>query len=185
MAENIRQGHRFRLVFFALPSFASTCMARIIAEFLTENPETILTAQPLESEDIIRRVRDYECNFGIVETRNFPVGIRELHAHKEPALFILPPGYRLAARSVIEPEDLQDEVFLHTIAGSQLGDVVWRMLVDRQIKFRSIIECRLGYLVQSWSWKESVSASSIRALPRSMPISAASSVPFPPRRSAA
>lgn len=147
-AENIRHGHHYRLIVYALPSFASTCMAKIIAEFLVENPHTILTAQPIVTDDIIRRVRDLECSVGIVETRSFPVGIRVLHVHEERALCILPPGHRLESRAVIEPEDLDDEVFLHTVMGSQLGDVVWRMLVDREIKPRSIIDCRLGYLVQ-------------------------------------
>jgi DNA-binding transcriptional LysR family regulator len=147
-ANNIQRGYRFRLVVNALPSFASTCMPSIIAEFMAENPNTNLSVQPLPSDEIIRRVRSHECNFGVVEKRVFPSGINELHEYKDTVMCILPPGHPLCARSVIEPEDLDGEVFIQLIMASQTGEVVSRMLAERNVRCGSIIECRLSYLAQ-------------------------------------
>ncbi|MCL4676380.1 MAG: hypothetical protein KJZ59_10260, partial [Pararhodobacter sp.] len=97
---------------------------------------------------VLRRVRDHECNFGIVETRVFPVGIRTLHVHEGPAMCILPEGHRLSDHEVIEPKDLDGEVFIQMIAAAQLGELTARLLAERKIKCRSIIECRLAYLAQ-------------------------------------
>lgn len=147
-ADNIRQGHRFRLIVNALPSFASTCMPRILANFLMEYPDTILTARPMRTDEIIDLVRNRECNFGIVETVDFPEGVTQFHVHEDYGQCILPPGHRLEQRDVIEPADLEGEVFIHTIAGSQLGDLVWRMLTEHNVKCQSLIECQLNYFVQ-------------------------------------
>jgi len=148
VADSIRQGHRFRLIVNMMPSLASTCMPRILAEFLAANPETILTAQPLLTEEVVRQVLDYECNFGIVETRAFSERIISLYVHQSPAMCILPPHHRLGSREVIEPQDLAAEVFIHPILVSQLGGLVARMLADQRVHCRSVIECTLAFLAQ-------------------------------------
>lgn len=61
---------------------------------------------------------------------------------------ILPEGHRLSAREVIEPKDLEGEVFIQLIIAAQLGELTARLLAERKIKCRSTIECRLAYLAQ-------------------------------------
>lgn len=148
VADSLRQGHRFRLVICSMPAIASTCMPRIIAEFLTDKPDTFVTAHPLTSDEIITWVRDHQCNFGIIEPRILPAGIKSIYTHEEPAACILPLGHRLESRRVIRPEDLDGEAIIGTIEEAHLGGLVARMLRDRNIKSRLNIVTRTSYLIQ-------------------------------------
>lgn len=103
------QGH---LRIAAPPTIAHRFLPGRIADFCKRHPQVAVNFEVLASDSLITSIAECRNDVGLTDTIPAHDGIRCESLLKTRTVCILPEDHRLAAQTVIRPEDLEGEAFI-------------------------------------------------------------------------
>ncbi len=111
-AEKIRKHETGSLRIACMPAIGLSIMPRIIADFRNLYPDVTISFKVVRSETAVQLVSSLDCDVGIVEASFSALSAEEGPIYRFDSVCVLPPDHRLAHKAVIEPKDLENEVFI-------------------------------------------------------------------------
>jgi DNA-binding transcriptional LysR family regulator len=125
----------------AAPTTLAHCFLQSrIASFFRANPEIEISFDVMPSDALISNVAEERVELGLTDTIPAHVGVRSELLLATEAVCILPAAHALAARQVIEPEDLDGETFI-ALTRRHSGRFAIDQVMERAgVKPRTIIE---------------------------------------------
>jgi DNA-binding transcriptional LysR family regulator len=133
-AEAIRREERGQLVVGVMPALSGSFIQRATTGFLKDHCKVFCSVQSLSSEWIVDRLVARKLDVGLVGTRvdNPSVTIEPLMEH--PLVCIMPRDHPLAAKSQIEPQDLDQIPFVAFHPDTDVGSCVEGMFESYRVK---------------------------------------------------
>lgn len=119
-ARNLREGRAGSLRVALLPAFGVGFLPRLVGRYLEQRPDLEIALYSSISSQVVDWVTSGFCELGFAQMPlDFPgIDIEMLPATEQVA--ILPVGHRLAAKSVLAPEDFAGEPFVSLEQSTQL-----------------------------------------------------------------
>ncbi len=111
-AEQIRTNQTGALRIACLPAIGLSIMPQIIADFRKQFPQVLISFKVVRSETAVQLVSSLQCDIGIVEASFSALSAKEGPTYNFESVCILPPGHRLIEKETIQPEDLENEMFI-------------------------------------------------------------------------
>ena len=111
-AEDVRDMRRGRLTVAAFPSFAQALLPAFIAQFVAGAPRSTISLHSQASLRVIDWTADGQADLGVAAVLAPRNGVHVESLGKLAAVCALPAGHPLAAREVIDAEDLRGEAFI-------------------------------------------------------------------------
>jgi DNA-binding transcriptional LysR family regulator len=142
-AEAIRRQERRQLAVGVLPALSGEFIQRVLMDLLKQRPNVMCSVQSLGSQWIVDWVIARKLDVGLVAVGfdNPYVSFEPLMEH--PLVCIMPLGHPLAAKSLIEPKDLDQVPFVSFLpdsyTGRRVGELFEAYGVSAQIVFVSNI----------------------------------------------
>ncbi|NOU97265.1 LysR family transcriptional regulator [Paenibacillus sp. LMG 31456] len=128
-------------------------MPRLLAEFTSLYPQVDIQVNIGNTEEIIQAVRTNELDLGLVEGSVNQIDIEVLPYMKDEMILVAPPDHPLSSLRLVEPEMLQDQVWVLREGGSGT-----RAFSDAFIHDASLSVKRAYIFNSSQGVKESVAA---------------------------
>jgi DNA-binding transcriptional LysR family regulator len=112
IAEDIRRFNRGTLRIASMPAMALGFLPRVITRFLADRPEINVSLQVRSSQKVVEWIaaQQFDVGFVAIQASHPAVEAETLLATR--LVCVMPEGHSLAARSVIAPKDLENEVFI-------------------------------------------------------------------------
>jgi DNA-binding transcriptional LysR family regulator len=123
------EGGELRMASF--PTAGATLMPLAIAAFRAAYPDVTLSLVEGEPEELAPRLRDGDFDLGLIfefeGTGELGPGLRGAPLFQDPMRLALPKGHRLARKEQLTLEDLADDAWVQTSAGSACARHVVRI----------------------------------------------------------
>jgi DNA-binding transcriptional LysR family regulator len=138
-AEAIRREERGRLVVGVMPALSGSFIQRATTDFLKDRRNVFCSVQSLSSLWIVDRLVARKLDIGLVTARidNPYVIFEPLMEH--PLVCIMPLDHPLAAKSQIEPQDLDQIPFVNFNPDSYAGHRVEEMFEAQGVKAQIVL----------------------------------------------
>lgn len=135
----IRREAQGRLAVGVMPALAGSFIQRATSGFLASHPDVFCLVQSLSSQWVVDRIVMKKLDVGLVSAGidNPYVALEPLMEH--PLVCIMPLNHPLAARSYVEPQDLDQIPFVTFHADAYVGHVIDRMLDSNKIRVKSVL----------------------------------------------
>jgi len=124
-AADIREYRRGLFRIITIPSLVSTVMADLMVAFCARHPSIAVSVDVQPSQRVFEWIISQQCDMGLTTLPMVSPNIEARPLARAAAVCALPAGHRLAAYSVVRPEDLAGESFISFKAES-----TFRLLVD-------------------------------------------------------
>lgn len=95
-----------------IPTLAPYLLPLFLQKFISENPNTKLIIEEIESLQMIQRIKEESLDLAIIVTPLLEKNIREIPLFNEPFLVYLPPLHSLIKQTKIDPQALGNEPVL-------------------------------------------------------------------------
>jgi len=96
-----------------IPTVAPYLLGLFINDFIQKHPDTQLTIQEMQSEDIIQSIKKDQLDIGIMATPVEERDIREIPLYYEPFMVYADPNHEILKKSKVTPKDLRpDDLWL-------------------------------------------------------------------------
>jgi len=112
IAHEIRAYENGQLRVGALPALGFSLMPEVVAEFVDRNPNTLIKMETTSSATIRDLVANGQFDMGFVADEVDISGLVVERFAAPPVVCSMPKGHRLAEKSVITPQDLENEAFV-------------------------------------------------------------------------
>jgi DNA-binding transcriptional LysR family regulator len=143
-AEQIRSMRRGSLRIACSPALALGFLPRLVAAFTRDHEGVHVAVQEHTSRMAVEFVAGQRIDLGLlVEAIPHPA-VQLERVFEAPMPCILPPGHRLAAKRVIQPADLADEVFVSFPEQSDARIAIDRVFAAHGIARRTLLEAQLA-----------------------------------------
>jgi len=123
-----------------LAALGSTLVPRAIRAFQLKHPDVPLTLQIHSSSEVRALVADGSFDLGLAANEIELSGIEHRTFGSFRALFALPPGHPLAAKTVIEPADLHDERFVALATEDRARRQIDSLLAKLGVRPKIVVE---------------------------------------------
>jgi DNA-binding transcriptional LysR family regulator len=133
-----RAGGTLRLA--APPTLAHRFLSARIASFIRQNPQIEINFDVIPSDLLITHIAEERVDLGLADTTPAHAGVRAEVLLATEAVCLLPAGHPLAARAVIEPQDLDGEAFIALTRRHSGRFAIDQALERAGVKTRTIIE---------------------------------------------
>ncbi len=100
---------RETLRLIAPPTYAHRFLVSHIASFLKANPRSMISLEVAPSEDVIRGILDERFDLGLTGVELSRDGVKLTPYRVSTAVCAMPHDHPLAAKEIIQPEDLHDQ----------------------------------------------------------------------------
>jgi len=107
LAEDIRNANAGTLRIAAMPMLALNMLPSIAASFLKQHEDVNVVLQARSSPTVVRLIASQQFDIGFAEG-DFDTEWMDAKRMRMPCVCIVPPGSPLAAKAVIQPEDVND-----------------------------------------------------------------------------
>ncbi|TRD18934.1 LysR substrate-binding domain-containing protein [Palleronia caenipelagi] len=138
---NLTQRKAGHLRIACLPGFATSHLPRVVSGFLENRPGVTLTIEPDRPERILEWIIGQQYDCGITDGFDEHPAI-ESQSVELRTVCVFPTGHRLAAKSTIGPEDLQNESIIHPRRDSDFSRALNDIFVSQGVTMQSVIEIR-------------------------------------------
>lgn len=139
-AENLREFRQGDLSIVCLPVFSQSLLPVLSPSFLARYPDVSLHIVPQESPLLEEWLSAQRHDLGLTETPHTPAGTERTVLVTLNEVCVLPPGHRLAEKSLLTPEDFADENYISLSPGDPYRQLLDRLFNQRQIKRRIVVE---------------------------------------------
>lgn len=146
VAGEIRQGRRGTIALGAMPT-AAAVLPRVMRDFIAARPGTAIAFHTIPSDAVVQMVLTGGCDLGFISPATATPGLRVERRYSIPCACVLPPGHKLAARSLIRPEDLKGEALVALFPTTRIGDQFATILEAHGIDKLTRVETHLSYVV--------------------------------------
>jgi DNA-binding transcriptional LysR family regulator len=103
------------------PSIACSAMADEIARFRAAHPRVRVWLQATTTRDIIDQAHKRQIDFGVIYTPADEARLTVEPLYTTELVCVLPPAHPLAARRVIEPDDLRDQPLITNVRNDPIA----------------------------------------------------------------
>ncbi len=124
-AADIRLFKRGALQIASMPAIALGFLPRVVSQFATERPGINVSIQIRSSQKVMELIASQQFDIGLAAVRGGHPAITIEPLLRTSMVCVIPENHRLAAKDVITPEDLENQVFISL--GEEWGT---RRLVD-------------------------------------------------------
>jgi len=131
----------------SLSALGATLVPRAIARFRTQHPTVRVTLHVLLSRDVRDLVVTGQCDVGLAADEVDTVGLSHQLFVAPNALCAMPVGHKLAAKTVIVPEDLRDEPFIAYVPEDRSRQRLEHVLDEAGVVLRIVAETALASTV--------------------------------------
>ena len=125
IADDIRRFNQGTLRIASMPAMALGFLPRAVTRFLADRPEIGVTLQVRSSQKVVEWIAAQQFDVGFAAIQASHPAVEAETLLRTHLVCVMPEGHPLAARPVIRPEDLENEVFISL--GTELAV---RFLVD-------------------------------------------------------
>ncbi len=115
-AEDIADQRIGRLNIGVLPALSAGFIQAVIADFMRDRPELRVSMHTRTSLKIIDALATRKIDIGITNNPPDYAGVVSRHLHRAQGVCVMPRGHRLAERTTVTAQDLQDEPFISLTA---------------------------------------------------------------------
>jgi DNA-binding transcriptional LysR family regulator len=135
----IRREEQGRLAIGVMPALSGSFVQRATAGFLKRHPNVFCLVQSLSSQWVVDRLVTRKLDVGLVSAGidNPYVILEPLMEH--PLVCIMPLGHPLAAKSHIEPQDLDQIPFVTFHPDAYIVHFIDRVLETYKVKVQSVL----------------------------------------------
>lgn len=140
----IRQKHEGFLHVAATGAFGTQCLPQAMAKLREKYPDLKVRITVTRSAEIIDMVATRRCHMGITALPTATAGIECDELPPVPVVCLLPLNHPLAAREVIDLNDLAGEVIFGPPENTALHQQIARAFTDAGLNFDLAGDCTLG-----------------------------------------
>ncbi|WP_269142314.1 LysR substrate-binding domain-containing protein [Sphingomonas sp. IC-11] len=139
-ANDIRNLSSGNLHVAALPALSFSFMPKVLSEFRREHPNVVIRLYTHGSATVRQLVANQQFDVGLATRAHEVPGVSSSVFLRSVGACVLPPGHRLAAKSIIEPQDLAGEPFISLMLGDQTRRRIDRIFEDAGIERDLVVE---------------------------------------------
>jgi DNA-binding transcriptional LysR family regulator len=143
-ARNIRFFGSGRLRVASLPALALGFLPRVIRRFSESYPEVTISLHARSSSTVREWAMAQQCDVALAANVGELRGVEVQTFLEAPGVCVLPKGHRLAARSLITPEDLEGESFISLALEDATRHVIDRVFDEAGVARIMRIETQYG-----------------------------------------
>lgn len=148
-ARDIRNLSAGNLHIVSLPALAFSFLPRVIAVFRKRHAGVSIKLYTHSSSSVRQWVANQQFDLGLATRAHEIPGVSSQTFLRSVGACVLPPGHRLAGKSVIEPADLAGEPFISLMAGDQTRRRIDRVFEDAKVERDLIAETQYAMTVCS------------------------------------
>ena len=146
-ANDIRNLTAGNLHIVSLPALANSFLPRVIRTFRDRYPGATIKLYTHSSSSVRQWVANQQFDIGLATRAQEIPGVSSQSFLKSVGACVLPPGHRLANKSVIEPGDLAGEPFISLMAGDPTRRRIDRLFDDAGVERDLTIETQYATTV--------------------------------------
>lgn len=168
-AYEIGKFRRGSLHLASLPAMALDFLPRMISQFCKDKPDISFSLQIHSSQRVVQCVASQQFDMGFAEIDTEHPAVVSRILYDAPMVAILPKDHPLLARSVITPQDFEDESFVslgsNYLSRQKIDAVFLASNVTRRMQIESQLSMAVGNMVASGagvSIVDHISAHSLR-----------------------
>jgi DNA-binding transcriptional LysR family regulator len=139
-ANDIRNLSSGNLHVAALPALSFSFMPKVLSEFRREHPNVAIRLYTHGSATVRQLVANQQFDVGLATRAHEVPGVSSSVFLRSVGACVLPPGHRLAAKSIIEPQDLAGEPFISLMLGDQTRRRIDRIFEDAGVERELVVE---------------------------------------------
>jgi DNA-binding transcriptional LysR family regulator len=140
-----------RLAVGCLPTIALLHLPAALAEFGRLRPAVRVQVYDNSADEIVRRVRAGEADFGITATSVRGLDLDIVPLTQDPFVLVCPTGHTLATRASVQWQELEGEALIRISAEEALNrkreTMLWRFEVQRVPTAMGMVRAGLGLTV--------------------------------------
>lgn len=138
-ADAIRREEQGRIAIGVMPALAGPFIQRGTARFLTERSNVFCTVEARSSWGIVDWIVARKLDLGLVSesVKNPYVTLEPMM--EQPMVCVMPLGHPLAAKTVIQPEDLNGEPFVSFPPDSDIGYRVRTLFEAHKVRLDTVL----------------------------------------------
>lgn len=148
-ARDIRDLQRGNLRIAALPALGFGFLPKVIKEYVAQHPTMTIQLQVRSSSTVRQWIANQQFDIGLASRAGDLRGVRMQSFLKCAGVAALPPGHRLARKSVIRPADLAGEPFISLAIEDPTRRRVDRVFEDADVSRNIVVETQYATTICS------------------------------------
>lgn len=149
-ADELRGYHRGTLRVATMPAVSIGFLPTVVQDFISDHRGVSVTLQVRSSQQVADWIATQHYDIGIVATNVSDPALEVQLLADSRMVCVLPAGHRLAAHSVITPEDLRDEPFISLGTEQSVRYKIDEVFKSAGVSRQLIVDTQLCYVACSF-----------------------------------